>query len=224
MTAPTARVSTTSPYRVTALGSALLRMWRGWRVMIPVVIVNAVAQSLLVLPGTLPYLTWTFVLLAAVGFLVMVASYGLTAAAMLRSVDGPVRWTTVLPAVRACWPRLLLWSVVLLIAVTVGLALYVVPGILILALTPYVLLAVVDGRSNPWRANLRAIGGRWGRWLVTVLAMVAISAVLWLLAALDGFFVTGAPAALVGWVVLGFAAAWFLCAWALIYRFLPRDG
>ena len=224
MTAPAVREQATSPYRVTALGSALLRMWRAWRVLIPVVIVNAVVQSLLVLPGVLPYLTWAFVLLAVVGFLVMVVSYGMVAAAMLRSVDGQVRWTTVLPAVRACWPRLLLWSVVLLVAVTVGLALYVVPGILVLALTPYVLLAVVDGRPDPWRTNLRAIRVRWGRWLVTIAMMIVISALMWLLAALDGFFVTGAPAALIGWLVLGLVASWFVCTWALVYRSLPRDA
>lgn len=224
MSAPAVREQATSPYRVTAMGSALLRMWRAWRVLIPVVIVNAVVQSLLILTGALPYLTWIFVLLALIGFLAMVASYGLVAAAMLRSVDGPAQWAAVLPAIRACWPRLLLWSVVLLIAVTVGLALYVVPGILVLALTPYVLLAVVDGRPDPWRTNLRAIRRRWGRWLVTVVVMTALSAVLWLLTALDGFFVTGAPAALIGWLVLGLVASWFLCTWALVYRSLPRDG
>lgn len=217
--APSARL-----YRVSALGSALVRMWRTWRVLVPVVIVNAAVQALLVLPGTLPYLTWSFALLALIGFAAMVVSYGLVAAAMLQAVDGPVAWGPVLRAVRDCWRGLTLWSVVLLLAVTIGLALYVVPGILVLALTPYVLLAVVDGRSGPWRTNLRTIRRRWGRWIVTVVAMIAVSAVLWLLAALDGFFVTGAPAALLGWLVLGLVAGWFLCAWALVYRSVPVDA
>lgn len=220
-------MTTTTParpaYRISALGSGLLRMWRAWRVLLPVVVVNAAVQSLLLLPGALPYLTWSFALLAVVGFLVMVISYGLVAAAMLQVVEGPVTWPPVLQAVRACWPRLLLWSVVLLLAVTIGLALYVVPGILVLALTPYVLLAVVDGRPDPWRTSMRTIRLRWARWAVTVLVMIAISAVLWLLAALDGFFVTGAPAALIGWLVLGLVAAWFLCTWALVYRSVRVD-
>ncbi len=213
-----------SAYRVTALGSALLRMWRAWRVLLPVIVVNAAVQSLLLLPGALPYLTWSFVLLAVAGFLIMVVSYGLVAAAMLEAVDGPVAWRPVLRAARDCWWRLLVWSVVLVISVTVGLALYVVPGVLVLALTPFVLLAVVDGRPDPWRVNARTIRRRWGRWLVTVVVMIALCAILWLLAALDGFFVTGAPAALIGWLVLGTVAAWFLCAWALIYRSVPPDA
>lgn len=217
MTAP-------DPSRVSVLGTALLRMWRAWRVLLPVVVINAVVQSLLVLPGALPYLTWTFVLLAVVGFLAMVASYGLVAAAMLQAADGPVTWGPVLRAVRDCRGRLLLWSVVLLVAVTIGLALFVVPGIVVLAVTPFVLLAVVDGRPDPWRTNVRVIRHRWGRWLVTVVVMIVLSMVLWLLSALDGFFVTGAPAALLGWLVLGLVAAWFLCAWTLVYRSVRADA
>ena len=86
------------------------------------------------------------------------------------------------------------------------------------ALTPYLLLAVVDGKWNPLAINFRTLGARWGRWLVTVVLMGVICFVMWFLSALDGFFVTGAPGAIIAWLVLGLVSAWFTCAWALVYR------
>ena len=51
-----AEVPSSAPlYRLSVLATALTRMWRGWRVIIPVVGVNAAVQSLLLLPGVLPY-------------------------------------------------------------------------------------------------------------------------------------------------------------------------
>lgn len=207
-----------SPYRISALGAALMQMGRAWRVLIPVIVVNAVVQALILLPGTLPYLSLPFVVLAVIGFVVMVISAGLVAATMLRPRGQAARLGEAARVVKdRLWP-LLLWSVVLIALVTVGLSLYVVPGLLVLAASPFLLLAVVDGQRRPWVVNLRVIAARWARWLVTVVVMAAICAVLWLFSALDGFFVTGAPAALIGWLVLGLVASWFLTAWALVYR------
>jgi hypothetical protein len=115
------------------------------------------------------------------------------------------------------WP-LLAWSLGLVLVAIAGFALYVVPGFIVLALTPYLLLAVIDGQRNPIAVNFRTIGARWGRWLITVMIMGVICFIMWFLSALDGFFVTGAPGAIIAWLVLGFVSAWFTSAWALIYR------
>jgi hypothetical protein len=48
--------------------------------------------------------------------------------------------------------------------------------------------------------------------------MGVLSFLVWLLSALDGFFITGAPGALIGWILIGFVATWFTAAWTLIYR------
>lgn len=205
-------------YRVTALGSGLLRMWRSWKVIVPVVVINAIVQSLLVWTGVLPGLTLGFILLAVVSYLVFVISLTLILAALLESIDGAMSLTAVRDRARRSLPRLLLWSTLLLLATVIGLVLYVVPALILWALTPFVLIAVVDGERNPLTADLRAIGRHWGRWLVTCVVMGMIGAVLWLLGALDGFFVTGAPGALIGWLVLGLVVSWFSCAWVLIYR------
>jgi hypothetical protein len=205
-------------YRVSVLATGLARMWRAWRVLFPVVVVNALVQGILLLSGVLPYLTIIFVLTALLSFVILVASFGLIAAAMLQAVEGPVSAGAAIDTLRErTWP-LLAWSLGLVLVAIAGFALYVVPGFVILALTPYLLLAVIDGQRNPIAVNFRTIGARWGRWLITVLVMGVICFVMWFLAALDGFFVTGAPGAIIAWLALGLVSAWFTCAWALVYR------
>ncbi len=108
--------------------------------------------------------------------------------------------------------------------VTVGLSLYVVPGLIVLAVTPYLLLAVVDGRSRPLVVNFRVIGARWWRWAITVVVMAVLCLVLWLLALIDGFFVGGPLGSFVGWLGLGLVASWFVCTWALLYRTVLPAG
>lgn len=207
-----------SLYRVSVLVTGFARMWRAWRLLLPVVIVNAVVQGILLLSGVLPYLTIVFALTALLSFVILVASFGLIAAAMLQAVEGPVSAGAAIDTLRArTWP-LLAWSLGLVLVAILGFALYVVPGFIVLALTPYLLLAVVDGQRNPLAVNFRTIGARWGRWLITVVIMGVICFVMWFLSALDGFFVTGAPGAMIAWLVLGLVSAWFTCAWALVYR------
>ena len=207
-----------SLYRVSVLVTGFARMWRAWRLLLPVVIVNAVVQGILLLSGVLPYLTIVFVLTALLSFVILVASFGLIAAAMLQAVQGPVSAGAAIDTLRArTWP-LLAWSLGLVLVAIAGFALYVVPGFIVLALTPYLLLAVVDGKWNPLAINFRTLGARWGRWLVTVVLMGVVCFVMWFLSALDGFFVTGAPGAIIAWLLLGLVSAWFTCAWALIYR------
>lgn len=205
-------------YRVSVLATGFVRMWRAWRVIIPVVIINAVLQGLLLLPGVLPYLSLTFIVVALLSLVVLIGSFGLVAAATLQAVEGAVSAATALTTVRTRLLPLLGWGIALALVTTLAFALYVLPGFVILALTPYLLLAVIDGRRNPVAVNLRTIGARWGRWLITVLIMGVLCFVLWFLAALDGFFITGAPGAIIAWLALGLVSAWFICAWALIYR------
>lgn len=205
-------------YRVSALAYGFARLWRGWKVVIPVIIINAALQALLILINVLPYLTIAFALVAALSFMILVKAYNFVAAAMLQAALGPVNVRSVYDNLWSRYWVLLAWSVGLGLAVLIGLALYVVPGFIVMALTPYLLLAVVDGQRNPIAVNFRTIAARWGRWLITVLLMGLVLFAAWFFAALDGFFITGAPAAFIGWIVLGFIATWFLSAWALIYR------
>lgn len=205
-------------YRVSVLATALLRMWRGWRILLPVVLVNALVQGALVLPGVLPYLTPAFVVVTLVSLVALAVSFTLLAATMLQASTGPVSVRAVLEVTRRRWLQLLAWSLGLALVVTLGLALYVLPGLVLLAITPYLLLAVVDGQPRPLAVNFAVLRARWGRWLITVVAVAVVCLVLWLLSALDGFFVTGFGGALIGWLGIGLVSSWLICAWALVYR------
>ncbi|MEY3732725.1 MAG: hypothetical protein RL347_84 [Actinomycetota bacterium] len=214
----TTATAATPLYRVSVLATGFARMWRAWRVLLPVVIVNALLQGLLLLPGVLPYLSVAFIAVALLSFVVLVGSFGAVAATMLQSVEGPVSAGAALTTLRARALPLLAWSLGLALVAILGFALFLLPGFLVLALTPYLLLAVVDGQRNPIAVNFRTIGARWGRWLITVVIMGVLCFALWFPSALDGFFVTGAPGAVIAWLALGLVSAWFTCAWALIYR------
>ncbi len=207
-----------SLYRVSVLATAVVRMWRGWRIVFPIVVANALIQGLLILPGALPYLTLGFVLTALVSLVTLVVSFALVSAAMLQAVEGPVSVReTVLLARARLWP-LFAWSLALVLVATLGLALYVIPGLVVLAVTPYLLLAVVDGRPRPLAVNFKVLRARWGRWLVTLVVVAGVCSALWLLSALDGFFVTGTGGAMIGWLAIGLVSSWLICAWALVYR------
>ena len=205
-------------YRVSVLAVGFVRMWRAWKIVIPVVIVNAALQALLLLPNVLPYLTVAFVIVSLLSLLILVKAYNFVAAAMLQAAVGPVEWRAVYANLWHRYFVLLAWSAGLLILVLIGVSLYVVPGLIVIALAPYLLLAVVDGKRNPLAVNFKTIGARWGRWLVTVIIMGVLSFGIWFLSALNGFFITGAPGAFIGWILIGFVASWFTCAWALVYR------
>lgn len=208
----------TDLYRFSVLMTASVRMWRAWRIVLPVVIVNSLAQAALQSLGVLPYLTLSFIVTSLLSFLILATAFGAVAVAMLQAVQGPVSARSMWSRFQARWLPLVAWSIALVLAATLGFALYVLPGLVIIAIFPYVLLAVLDGRTRPLSVNFRTIRARWGRWLVTIVAMAVICLVLWLLALLDTFFVGGVLGAFIEWIVVGFFASWFVCAWALIYR------
>ena len=212
-------------YRVSVLATALIRMWRGWRIWIPLVVVNALAQGLLVLPGVLPYPTVNFLVLALISLTVLALAFAIVAATMLQASSGPVSVHHVLAITRRRWLPLLAWSSGLILVVTFGLALYVLPGLLVLAITPYLLLAVVDGQRRPLAVNFQVIRARWGRWLITVIAVAVVALVVWLLSVATGFFIAGFGGAVIGWLGLGLVSSWLICAWALVYRtVVPRSA
>ena len=205
-------------YRFTVLGTAAVRMWRSWKIVLPVIVINAIVQGLLLLPGTLPYLTVGFVITTLASFIALAVSFTFVSASMLQAVHGAVSTPSVLAALRTrIWP-VLAWSFGLIVVVTVGLALYVIPGLIVLAVTPYLLIAVVDTAPNPLATNFRVLRARWGRWLVTIAIVAFICLLMWLLSALDGFFVTGTGGAIIGWLGIGLVSSWLICAWTLVYR------
>lgn len=198
---------------------------RAWRVVLPVVLLGAVAQAVLVLPDPVPGQSpWVWAL-AAVSLVVIVASGALLAAAALESVrpvpEASVGWHPVLARVRRSAAGFTLWFLAWLVVVSIGLAWWTWPGLLVVAITPYLLLAASDGRRNALSVNVAAVRARPGRWLVTTVVFAVVAGLAWLSAAVSGFFLGGPVSAGLTWFWLGLLGAWFLSTWAAVYRSTP---
>lgn len=210
--------ATPTTYRWTALGSALLRMWRGWSIIIPVVVVNAALQALLVWPDVTPAWDAATIALALASAVVFGVALAFVTATALRVPDGRVTWPVAWAVVRTRWRAFAAWAAGLLAAMTVATALNPLVCVLVVLLTPFVLLAALDGHGNAVVTDLRTIGRRFWRWLITA---AVVGFVLVLGSALSGvtqFFLRGGFGAAVVWIVAGLVLAWFTVAWGLIYR------
>jgi hypothetical protein len=208
-------------YGWSVLVAGLRGAWRGWRVVLPVVIGNALLQAALVLPDPVPGQDWFAAPLAAASYLVLLVTAALLTASALEAVLGSVHWPAVLGRARRSAGWFALWSAVWAGAAAVGLIFWTWPGLLWLALTPYVLVAASDGRRGALLADLRAILSRPWRWLVTTLLIAVVAAVAWIIAATIGFFGGVVLDAALTWFWLGLLGAWFLAAWAAVYRSTP---
>lgn len=205
-------------YRFSCLASGFVRMWRAWAVVIVVVVVNALLQALLIWPPfTYGSGVWTTIS-AVVSGIVMWIAFGLVAAGALKVADGPVSLRDAASTLRSHARAYLIWSLVWFVAVVIGLALFVVPGVVVIALTPFLALAVLDGQGNPLKANFTALGRKWGRWLVTTVIVVLVLVLAWNVSGFTAFFLRGPLATALIWLVGGWLLAWFLTAYGLIYR------
>lgn len=205
-------------YRVSALASGFVRLWRGWQVIVPVVIVNAIVQALLMWPP-FTYDSGVWVVVSAVlSALAFALAYGLVASTALHVADGRVGWSQAVAALRAHLLAYAIWAVAWLVAVSVGLAFDSLPGLIVAALTPFLLLAAIDGHRNAIGRNLRTLRRRFWRWLITAVIIGIVLLVGDLSAGLFTFFTRNPLASLVVWLLGGLVLAWFTTAWALIYR------
>lgn len=207
-------------YKVSALLRGLLVAARGWRVVVPVILVNALLQTALISPGIHPEISLEFIALALISYAALVFSFVLVVQELLRVISDDSR-TGLLASVTNASRRflpVLLWSLACTALFSVGLALYVLPGLALIALIPFLLIAAVDSQRNPVKVNFQVMTRRFWRWLLTVLIIGILCGVLWLLATVNAFFIAGPLGAFIAWVAYGLIAAWFTAVWALIYR------
>ena len=110
-------------YGVSVLATASVRMWRAWRIVLPVVIVNAAVQASLLIPGVIPYLSLPFVVLSLLSFVFLATAFGVVAVAMLHATRGAVVAQSVWRQLRERWFLLLVWSLILVVVTTLGFSL-----------------------------------------------------------------------------------------------------
>ena len=209
-------------YGRSVLLTAGARFWRATLVFLAVMVVNAIVQPLLALPGIIPSLgSISFWLLSLASYAVMVLSLGVICSAALGVANGKVSIRAALAGLRPNFWNFVLWTVVWTIAVVIGLSLWTIPGYLVMILTPFVVLAAADGKRNALAANFSAIKGRLGRYVVTVLFSLIVFLFMYVVVGLTSWITTGAPAAVLCWIFLGIVGSWLLTAWALLYRSTP---
>lgn len=190
-----------------------------WRLAVPLVILNALLQAVLTWPGIPPDFSLRFIGLAVASLAVFLSFLtAVTAIALESARASQVTRADVMNRLRAHWPVFVAWTLLVLVAVGVGLLLFVLPGAIVAILTPYVTVAAMDGRRDALVANAEAIAARpWG-WLWRAALMSTAVAVAWLVAAFAGFLANGPAGSLVVWLVFGVLAVWFQRVWARLYR------
>ncbi len=174
---------------------------RGWRVFVPVVILNALVQAATVFPFLTPSGSLAFVLLALASAAALVVSAVLVSAQTARRDrlrPGGMLWLAASAAVLVIGASALLSLP--LILVTLTLAFIVLPGVAV-------------GRPG---AGLRAFGAAPLRAIGLTILTVLVLIVLWVGALLLGFLVTGALSAALTWLLFGVAGVWIACAWAAL--------
>lgn len=211
-------------YGHSVLASACSRWWRGALVMLVAIIVNALIQMLLIAGDPRPadsLLGGAFFLLALCSLVVVLLAGSLITATALSVSGGHVSFGAALSLARRHFWKFALWTFIWGLVINIGMMIYVIPGALIAAVTPFVVLAAADGRPNPLAANFRAIGSRFGRYLITVILSGILLFVFHLLSAANTFFIAGNPSVFIMWFVFGLLSSWLAVGWALLYRSTP---
>lgn len=170
---------------------------RGWRVFVPVVLVHAAVQALLVVADPVPALDAGFLaLLAASAVAVLLATWLTLGSVAARTAGGTARRPR---------PTALLWVLVVGVAAVAAslLATWLLP--VVLALDAFLLPVAATGDGNPVAGAWRTIRHAPVRAVLLVLAALVVAAVSVVVALLLGFFVTGWMSAGLLWVWLGAA-------------------
>ena len=225
MTPTTAAAPQPAAYHLSAILAGLRVMWRGSSAALPVIAANAAVQTGLMYLDTLSGFSAAFLAAFAVSAASALVLYSVLAAGALAAVDGDAAAGSVVARARRNAPAFTGWAIVQWALVLLAALIHPALVLVVAAATPFLPLAASDGRGNAMAWNFRAIGGRAGRWLLTTAVLAVAAVVLYLLSAVNTFFVKGTPAAAIFWLVMGVVAWWLLTAWALIYRqAVPGDG
>jgi hypothetical protein len=211
-----------STYRVSALLKGMRVMWGTAGPALLAIVANAVVQAGLTYVDAQSGFTLAFLLSLIVSAVAALSLYAVLAACALQSVGPP--GPSVMTRVRQNFGTFSVWVLFQWFLVLVAAIIHPFAVLLVAVLTPFLAIAAMDGERNALGANFRALGRHLGRWLVTSVILLIAGVVLYLLAAVNTFFVKGTPASLFFWLAIGVVAWWLLTAWTLVYRKVRRRG
>ncbi len=206
-------------YGHTVFVTAAARYWRAVWVFLLVIVVNAILQAILILPdGDLPGLNFLFIVRAVLSYFVMVASLAIMVSAALATPNGKVSFSTAFKGAQANLGKFFGWTVIWTLICVVLMMFYVFPGLIAMMVLPFIIFAASDGKSNPLKANLQAIGSRFGRYLITLLVTLVFLSGLYVFAGLSAFVYPYFFASLWMWFICGIVGSWLITGWGLLYR------
>lgn len=188
-------------------------MRSSWKVTIPVVVLNALIQPLLLIADPTPALTWAIWPLAVISLLVLVASVILIVAAISLQSTGEFTWADLLARLKSRIIPMLAYTIGWLLLLLLAFSLWILPGLVVLAMTPYLLIAVVEGSGNPIRSNFRAIRTGIPRWILLLVASAILIGLSWVGSALLAFFFPQLLGGLLTWLIFGFIGAFVVKLW-----------
>lgn len=209
--------------RGTALGAGFVALVRAWFIVIPLITVNAFAQGALTQLMQFQLASFTSIAAAILSILVLLTLLGLLLAALLQSVNSQVTWAGTIHAFGTNWMRFTVWGLGYVVATTLGFALAIFPGYFLIALFPYLLIAVQAGHPHPWLANWRAIATHPVRWLAVMLALLIVGTLLYFLLGVMQFFLRDLVGSTAVWLVIGVFASWVLAGLTATYSSIHTD-
>lgn len=228
-TSPVSEPSVTVPagragslYRFSVLLTGAVRMWRGSAVVLPLIVVNALAQGFLVLPTQSAFAGWVLAVTALASAVLLVATLGVILAAALASYPpGRPSWASVRQRWGSSGLPYIAWTAALFLLAVVGFAFWTWPGALVLAAGLFVPLAAIDG-AEPLRATWSIVRRRPARWVVTVAVVLALATIGFLLTAVLWFFVPLYVGVAFASLVWGMLVWWWATGLAALYLSVTR--
>lgn len=221
-------------YRISALFAGLRYMWRGWAVGVPVLVINSLLQVLLILPTQAEFSAATLLIAGIISVLVWLLGMSLLIAATWLSLGGSPQhaeasattarsstsvrlWPAVLEHLCGCGWQIAVSLVAALVIAMAGFAAWLWLGVVLATAAVVLPLASVAGVS-PARCYLILLRYRAVRWLLTTVLISIMFAIAIVAAGVQWFFIPGIAGSIIGTLVWGFLAWWWITSVALIIR------
>lgn len=192
-------------------------MMRAWLLALPVILVNALVQGLLTLGSYSPDSPGLNLGLAVLSALVLLKSIVWVNVVAVLGTRGEANWAVALKRMRERWLVADLWALGVALVAAIGFALWTVPGIIVLAITPFVLFAAATGERHALRANFAVLGRRFWLWLLVTLGALLVGVLWFVVSGFVDFFLRGMLGAFTAWTVTGILFALFTFAYARIF-------
>lgn len=184
-----------------------------WKYALPVIIINALIQPLLIMSDPTPALTWSIWPLAAISLLSLTVTTIVIVSAVCLRTTGKYSYKDLISRLRSRLLPVLLYTVGWLVLMILGLSLWVIPGLILLAVTPYLLIAVIEGSGNPIASNFHAIRVGLLRWILLLIASAFLVGMTWVASAFMAFFLPAFMGSALTWVAFGVIGTFVIQMW-----------